>query len=235
VVTRILVVSCTVIAVLAAGCGGGGGGLLPVPRSNTVRQMQAGDQWTYSVTGTVTGTSAPIQVAGVLRETVTPQTAVRDGEDTKGVSWTGTISGPGYSKTLATTDYLSQDASGNIWTHGGLDTGAVYWFVTAIDVRYQRVWSPFSVGQTWGSQVTVGGHTFNIQYTVNGTGTVTVPSGIWEVYNVTGTGLFAGSSSTEEIWWAPQIGAPVQIHITSHDEATGEDLDLTLKLASRNR
>lgn len=233
---KYFIVGLVLIACLAAGCGGGGG-LTPPALSDTVRQMQAGDRWIYSVTGTATEGSDSIAVVGTLTKTVTGETVGISGDETaRIVTWSGTVSGVGYTNTVDTKEYLFQDADGSIWTYGGEDSGDVYWIVPEGTGRNQYVWSPLAVNHEWGShEETSEGGSFDRSLTVTEITSITVPNGLYDVYKVEGTGMFAGSPSDEELWWAPQIGAPVQQRIIAVDSVSGRTLDLTLKLISRNR
>jgi hypothetical protein len=237
---KTLLVSLVVMIALIAGCGGGGGGnLTPPALDDDVRQMQPGDRWVYTVTGTATDGSGSIAVIGTLTKTVTSnEVTVPDPVDAPArvVTWSGTVAGVGYSKSLSTEEYLTQDTDGSIWTYGGKDAGGVYWIVSPVTGRNQYVWSPLATGREWGShEETSDGLSFDRNFEVIETATITVPAGVFETYRVTGTGLFAGSPSEEEVWWAPQIGAPAQHRIEALDSDTDKMLDLTLKLASWNR
>jgi hypothetical protein len=93
-----------------------------------------------------------------------------------------------------------------------------------------------AVSHSWGVHEETGGDisvSVDRVYTVDKTETVTVPAGAFETYDVTGNGIFAGSPSEEELWWAPQVGAPVKMHIIALDSSSGRTLNLTFQLASR--
>jgi hypothetical protein len=75
---------------------------------------------------------------------------------------------------------------------------------------------------------------YNQNYTVLAKEVVTVPLGKYEAFKLSGSGEIDNNSSTVTYWWAPQIGAPVQIRLTGLDNF-GRRLDMTFKLASKTR
>ena len=144
-------------------------------------------------------------------------------------------------------------SNNNIYCRGALITGPdrvafwisellvfatfiLFWIFICIPFGNEYVWSPLVINRTWGShKETSDGESYDISFTVTGEATTTVPAGEYDTYTVEGTGMFAGSPSVEELWWAPQIGAPVKRHIVAVDSVSGKTLDLTLELKSRNR
>lgn len=238
-VTRTLFVSLILIICLVAGCGGGGGGSTVSELTSDVRAMQPGDTWVYQVTGMAGSGTSAIPVAGTITKTVTTNTVTRNDSTLRVVTWSGTVAGVGYSKTLSSKEYVTQDTTGTIWIYGGEDEGGVYWVVTPQSGRNEYVWSPMTSGNEWGVAEEIDGPdgtvSFDRHYQVTGSAAITVPAGQFETYTVNGTGFFAGSPSTENLWWAPQIGAPVQMHIQSEDTASGKNLDLTFKLSASSR
>ncbi len=234
---RLFLISIAIVSLLT-GCGGGGGNGTPKPPplSSTVRQMQVGDTWIYTVMGTVESGGDSTPVSGTITKQITNQTITKDSATVRVVRWTGTVSGVGYTRTLNTSEYLTQDPDGVMWTYGGEDDGGVYWIESPATGRDRYVVSPMNIGTEWGSvEQLTGGTTVNRAFEVMARERIAVPAGSFDTFNVTGTGFFAGSPSTESLWWAPQIGAPVQMHIEAFDAAAGKDMILTFRLQSWSR
>ena len=208
-----------------------------------VRQLQAGDEWQYEVTGQAeksSGTTALYDVTGsyvlnVSGETIpTPQ-----GETAKVVLESASLTIPGSEiqiRAYANTLYVTQDSDRTIWIHGGKKDGVQYWISSPAAGCYKYVASPMVPGDWWSASVTqTNGIAFDMLKVVGNTATVSTAAGAFETYTVTGNGLFAGMPAVIEDWWCPSLGAQAQRELTFTDSAAELRFKLTLELKSRNR
>lgn len=225
--------------VILAGCGGGGGGgaTPAIPLDGVLRQMQAGDQWTYSITGTVTDGVDTVNVSGTMAQTWSAQTVLTPNSATANiVLWNMSLSGNG--QTIATWDrsYESQDSTGTIWEYGGEDEDGVYWVITPATGKDLDTPSPMSQGTSWGGYCQYSnGESVNAAYTVVGQETIAVSAGSFGTYKVTGNGLFGGYPATVTEWYAPQIGGMVKGNMLATDSIQGITMTLTITLQSKSR
>jgi hypothetical protein len=224
-------------ALIVVGCGGGhtkpavdaeASELGPLPAgagtlSSSVIQLTPGSEWRYSVTGTLTSaTGTVIKLTGnhritVSAETITPPpTSLYKDEQLHYLLESGTITGTGYLENVTERRFFKQDPDGTIWVYGWYnwtDPESPHW----ADERYKWVASPLMAGSSWGALVQEGGTLLlDEQWVVTSTDTLTVPAGTCQVYSATGNGRVAGiTAENMDMWWAPQIGAPAQVRLTT--------------------
>jgi hypothetical protein len=223
------------------GCGGGHS--IPViPISNTVRMMQAAEEWQYSVDGTVTMAAKTISVTGTWQVTVSPETVdvdVSTQTTHKTVTCTvlidgGDIHGENYSFIVANRLYVLQSPKGTVNVYGGRN-GTDYTITQPDTGCYPFMVSPMTVQTSWGGNVVQSnGFTFNVDVVLVAEETITVPNGTFQTFRATGNGIFGGRPAIMQVWYAPQIAAPVQLKVTCED-GSGNTLRVDLKLTSRTR
>lgn len=238
---RRIVLGCLVVLLgVLAGCGGGGnGGSLPLPTAE-VRQMEPGDRWDYAVTGTVTvettvSTKNPntgdtlsqdvtvdtIDLTGACTRTVSDETIETPQDiDAQIVLVNLDLSGEGFTRTFVGREFITQDADGTIWIHGGETNGNQFFVNNPDDGQYKHVVSPLVQGISWAASVSLtNGVTFQDLHTASNTQQIVVPAGTFQSFVVDGQGRCFGLSSSGKQWWIPQIGAPGQEELTMTDEA----------------
>lgn len=236
---------------MVAGCGGSSGvhwengevvddddhGPDIVSFQSDIRQAQAGDEWEYIVTGSVSDGTSISEVTGTYTETISADTVITPlGETASVVLESAMLSYSGGIYPIANRRYVTQDANGTMWTYGGKRGGTTYWVVSPSEGRYVGVVSPMLQGATWQEDVLHNdGTTFDITYTASGREVVTVAAGAFECRKVTGNGPFAGLPANVKEWWAPQIGAPARSELVFMDSDKGLTFALTLELSARSR
>jgi hypothetical protein len=228
------------IFVMLSGCGGGGGGgggSSVIPLENTVRQMQAGDQWQYAVSGTIANSTQAVPVTGTFTMIASSDTVMTPGNVTARVvlrNWT--LAGNSQNFVFVDRVYVTQDALGTILDYGGFEDSAEYWITAPTSGHIVSIPSPMSIGTSWSANVTESnGDTYNEAYTVVGTQTISVPAGRFETYKTSGNGVFSGYPAITTDWYAPQIGSQVRSSIHAVDSTDGTTIDLDAKLTLRNR
>ena len=221
---------------LLPGCGGGGGGTAAIPLDSTMRQDIPGDQWEFTMTGTVSDGVDTVAITGTATQTVTANTVTTpQGATARIYVLSMTLSAEGQTMILVESAYGTQDPDGTLWQHGGEDEGGVYWVTTPAAGCYKAVASPMSQGVSWGGHVVQSnGEVFDENYIVTGTDTVTVPAGAFETYTITGSGRYYGMPTVVQYWCAPQIGSNVREELTAVDSAQGITLNLTGRLKATN-
>lgn len=223
---------------LLAGCGGGGGGTSSIPLDGTVRQMQAGDQWEYTITGTASDGIETVAVTGTAEEVWSAQTVQTPGGATAHVQLSNmTLTIEGRSATFWSREYMSQDANGTLWEYGreDSDSGGVYWIVSPTSGKACVVPSPLALGSSWGDSITYSNfESEDSAFAVVKTETVRVPAGSFDTFKITGNGRVSGIPATITVWFAPQIGSFVQMRSVALFDDDGGDvtMDITLKLKS---
>lgn len=226
---------------LMAGCGGGGGGggsIAAVPLSSTMRQMQPGDEWDYSVTGTVSDGGDTVPVTGTISVVWGAQTITTPGLATANVVlFNMTLTGNGTNITDWRRYYQTQDAGGTLWEYGGEDSDGVYWVTSPVSGRVVDYPSPMVQGTSWGENTMYSnGDTDNASATIVGTETVSVSAGVFETYKAIGNANFGGYPATTTEWIAPQIGGMVKgIMLATDPDAPGVSLTLYISLTAKNR
>ena len=155
---------------------------------------------------------------------------------------------------------VCQDANSAIWTYGGVTgtgmygdvqrTGVDYWISEPDTGRYQLLGTPLAVGTRWDADVTQSdGTTLKPAFVVSTYEAIDVPAGRFQAHRITGNGKIAGMLGDIEMWWCPDIGAPVQFAVTTTGYipnvfgppalgGTGypaRTLTLTFKLVSKSR
>jgi hypothetical protein len=238
---RVLQVFLVVFAcALLVGCGGGGGGSSTLPISDTIRAMIPGDQWQYSINGTLSDGSTTLNVTGTWILTYSGATVTTPYSETAHLmlnSATFTVAGRTF--TTSGAEYISQDASGTLWSHGGEDENGTYWVISPDTGKYVDVRSPMMIGTSWGDFVqTSDGDSDNTNCVVTATENVNVPAGRFEAFKVTENGYFGGLPFNGYEWWSPQIGAPVQLQgiiQDTDDEGNPITMNITVRLKLKTR
>ena len=234
---------------MVAGCGGSSGlhwengqqvddddhGPDIVGFQSDIRQGQAGDEWEYTVTGSVSDGTSISEVTGTYTETISADTVITPlGETARVVLESAVLSYSGGIHIVANSRYVTQDANGTMWAYGGKRGGTTYWVVSPSEGRYVGVVSPMLQGATWQEDVLHSDSTtFDIMYTASGREVITVPAGAFDCCRVTGNGPFAGLPAVVKEWWAPQIGAPARSEVVFTDSSL--TFMLTLELSVRSR
>jgi len=209
----LLILLAVAIAALT-GCGGSNdqttSGL-----EDTVRQIQSGDEYKYTVTGQRTDPDGTLDVAGEYALIVTGQviTTPQDVEATVLLE-TFDLTANGHAvKNLAYRQYITQNAYGTIYQHGG-QTEENYWVTTPAIGCYQSMPSPLSIGATWSENiVTVPTGNYTQTYVVTGTDTASLTTGFYQVYRITFSGCWLTLPAHGELLYAPQIGGFVSGNI----------------------
>ena len=212
-----------------AGSSGGGGSTTtpaPIARSmptNVIRTMLNGDNIQYAVTGNVNGTA----LTGTATSTVTPNSSPVDPNGNKQTVGTTTINATlstGATVTSTTNSYISQDASGTIFTHGdsasGWITNPATGFITSM---ISPVVSPYSWVQTFTYQ---NGDTTTETISVGGPVAVTTGVGTFDSYTYTidaTTILGAGGKrvSSQISYVVPDIGTVKMVITLTQTAANG--------------
>lgn len=241
--SRLVLGTCLLMLAVLGGCGGGHNSGTPViPISNNVRMMQAADEWQYSVEGTATVASATVPVTGTWQVTVSPETVdvqVVTPTTRKTVTCTvlidgGDVHGTNYSFTVANRLYVLQSPTGAVNVYGGRN-GRDFTITEPDTGCYPFMASPMMIQTSWGGNVVQSnGFTFNVELVVVDEEVIEVPDGTFETFRATGNGIFGGHPAIMQVWYAPQVGAPVQIRVIC-DDGSGNTLRLDLKLTSKTR
>ena len=219
------------VALALTGCGGGGGGSTdsgPLP-AGTLHAFVDGDQWQYSLAGTeslggqnftLTGTETKTVAATTLNgapvlavtthdvflvdtQSIDESTTSYETQDpiTGDIKLVADTQGPGGSLRMVTTQQVVQS--------GSFGTGTS---------RSSSV--TFDSGQTQSSSESIQGHTF-----------ITVPTGTYNTWQALLTKTDTnGISSTDNEWWAPEIGAFIKATVSGTEP--GFTIHFTLSLTS---
>ncbi len=248
-------VSVIVAAVALVGCGGGGiksdpsGSSIPPGASDTlgtlgtsfdsnIRQLLAGDEWRYNVTGTAQkvseGTSTTVSgtfttVLSSLQVDFPPDYFVTG--KARVMLESGSIQGTGFNLIIAERRFFTQGDDRAIIGYGWYNWQAFdpskpelhHW----ADRAYTVAPSPIDVGTSWETQVletvtdALGTSRINKPFdehwvVVDKETLRTLMAGRCIALRVTGNGRFGGLTAENiDEWWAPQVGAPVQVVMTS--------------------
>ncbi len=219
-----------IIIATLAGCGGGGGSAIPT--TNVTRQIQAGDQVTYSISGTATTRRrATYNLSGTATVTTFNDSWIPDfgNRELRQVVELD-IRGGGESAFLTWNSYVEQDSAGNIY-YVGLENGDYFvGLVSATDspIMYPGYWS---AGQAWSFDSTWdGSESYNESCSCNVTAYESAAGFMsYKLHTVKNSN---GDSSSEDEWFVPDLGYLVKTTLTAD---TGDVLyRLTLTYRSKN-
>jgi hypothetical protein len=212
-------------------------GSIGTSSDTNIRQLLSGDVWRYNVNGTAQDVSggAEIVVGGTFTTVLSslqidfPADYIVVGK-ARVLLETGDVRGAGFNLNIAERRFFTQGDDRAIIGYGWYNWQAFdpskpelhHWADRAFTVAA----SPMDVGTSWETQVleTVtdasGTSTINKPFDEHWVAvaeeTLTLPAGRCIALRVTGNGRFGGLTAENiDEWWAPQVGAPVQVVMTS--------------------
>lgn len=192
------------------GCGSDSGNGAPV--GTKTRALQAGDSWTYDVSGqTQSGSYSGTTLLSVGQDTLAG-VSVLAGTSTVNAVWNGS----NISSTSVT--YMQQDATtGDLLQYGIKDSNTNNVVVTVTDRPLPIMWPG-----TWEAGKTItatahysNGNTESISYTIIGQESVATPAGAITAWKLTLSASSNAGTSTGTSWFSPEIGNYVRIDSTN--------------------
>lgn len=239
-----LAVAALAAALALTGCGGGGtpatGKYFPL--SPVLRGLQVGDDWQYTITGTVTtGAGVPQNLDSTRSLATTSVISNQLNASTAAIQYTMTLvpSGALTGTTYSYTEYYSQDLSKTLNISLNADAGAANPTVTTNQpTRVASNIAEIIPGQ-WANNTAVvastgfsNGQSMQEALTVTGTQPLNVPIGLFTTW-VTSEARNDpnGISWNATNWWAPEMGAPVQQQIVMKIPGANVTLSMTLQLS----
>lgn len=230
---------CISLIVVLAGCGGETTSVSRdiVPLSSNVRQMQSGDNWTYSVTGSVSASGSSSPVSGDMTLAWTSETAYTlRGQAVCVMETKLRLKSQLGEINRFERRFVRQDAYGTIWCYGADSGAGPCWIVVPHNGCCCSLLGPMTERATWGETLELtSGECRTEAYRVVAIQTVGCPVGNFDTYVVNGTGCFAGMPATTTEWFAPQIAAPIQGTALAVDSEAGMTFDLTYHLTQCTR
>ncbi len=216
--------TCIILVSGIISCGGGGGGSSSTPlpplqtlKTNSVRVIQMGDNWTYSATDVLDNGATTLSLTGtiIIQALNTTKTSpinatVYINQQTTG-SWTDS-SGTPYN--TGGNSYYRQDVSGNMYDSGEGDGATDKWINNPAAGEILSISSPLTVGGSLGGAVTYSdGSTETFSYNVVSTENVLTTAGYYEAYKINlvltinyVSGSFTKAIITGTIWYVPGLG-----------------------------
>jgi hypothetical protein len=187
-------------------------------KTNQIRNIQPGDTWNYSGTGTFSNGTTTINLTGTATAQILSSTKLDPITSTQCFDQftTEDMTGPsGTHVVVSVHDYLVQDSNGTIYTSGvdfGIGLGDT-WVTAASGGTFLSNQSPMSVGQNYGTSVTyTDGTTETISASVIGIEDVQTNIGNLESYKVSVDATINSSNGTRTvenntIWYVPGLGS----------------------------
>jgi hypothetical protein len=210
-VSRMFVWSLVIISLQGLlGCGSSSG--TAAPTAGKMRTLQAGDSWTYDVSGLIqSGSYSGTSVLNITQETLTGVPVLA------GTSTVNAVSN-GSNTSSTSVNYMLQDAiSGDVHPYAMTDSDAGNQVVTVTDRPLPIIWpGTWEVGKTITSTIHYSDNTSEaISYTINGQESVATPAGVITAWKLTISITSNASTSTGTYWFSPEIGNYVKTAITN--------------------
>jgi len=237
-----------VLTILLLDCGGGGGGSTPAPnpialKTSTIRNLQSGDTWNFSGSGTYSSDGSTVNISASGSETILSSTKQDPITSTNCLDsfLTLSLSGPsGIPASISFHGYEFQDSTGTIYECGENDGSGDIWVSAASGGYFVSSQSPVATNQSYGNSVTyTDGSTATITEHVIGTENVNTNAGYYEAYKILENATVNyndGTSAVESntIWFVPGLGMvkeTLNVKYYTGSTITGS-LTLTIVLAS---
>lgn len=188
------------------GCGSSSGTVAPA--ASKMRTLQAGDSWTYDVSGqTQSGSYSGTTLSSITQDTLIG-VPVLAGTSTVNAVWNG-------SNTSSTSvSYMLQDAiTGDVHPYGIKNSNTNNQVVTVTDQPLPIVWPGiWEAGKTISATMHYSNSTSEtVSYTINGQESVTTPAGVITAWKLTLSNSSNAGTSTGTFWFSPELGNYVKI------------------------
>lgn len=182
------------------------------PAVSKMRTLQAGDSWTYDVSGQTSSGSYSGTSTLIITQDTLAGTPVLAGTSTVNAVWNGS------STNSTSVSYMQQDSlTGDVHAYGIKNSNTNNQVVTVTDQPLPLVWPG-----TWetGKSISATMHYSNstsetVSYTINGQESVTTPAGVITAWKLTLSNSSNAGTSTGTFWFSPELGNYVKINQTN--------------------
>ncbi len=222
--SKVVLLAIFLFAVVLSACGGGGGdsstpSSIPL-KTNTIRNIAAGDTYNYTATGTINNGQSTIDMSGtvamqILSTTKQSPITLSDCLDQYLVI---NLSNAGNTQTVSGHSYVLQDLTGTVYLCGQDVGSGDSWVTSPAGGQYLSFNSPIVVGQNGGASVTFSdGSSLTYSYSVIAIESVTTGKGTFEAYRILqnstydyAVGVIDRMVGTNTIWYVPGLGGSVK-------------------------